>query len=427
MTGQKNDRPVLRASSKEFVVEKNAGGTEANDTIVRGIQRPKYNSTCYINAAIQALFHVQGFSSFLEGNVFNKDRHPLLLQLQKLLRHCRSTQGKKSMGGPFSNRDIIDCLNSRGISVNPKRQEDSTEFFERLVEEVADEARNGADWRSRMDINELLRANIACTVACKECGQGDIIDYTHTTVHLEHTQAGQTNTTISKKVHDLLRRKETRAMCTVCQRETRSESTFSYQMSDSLFLRVARNTWNTKKNRMERAEQRIYPEKSFDLRPENQGQKIRYNLTGGIVHRGSANAGHYLNFLLISHKWYEIDDERVSIVPEKEAIQQLEGHGVLIMYQKERESGKGEIKPNKAVSKVPSQDKKESKQKHTRTGTQARRPNRGGRRHRSFRPYGTRGSNKPKKEQKGQWGKTHVTERKEYYDPDRKCFYIPKP
>jgi ubiquitin C-terminal hydrolase len=80
-------------------------------------------------------------------------------------------------------------------------------------------------------------------------------------------------------------------------------------MSDSLFLRVARNTWNTRKNRMERAEQRIYPEKSFDLRPENQGQKIRYNLTGGIVHRGSANSGHYLNFLLISHKWYEIDDE----------------------------------------------------------------------------------------------------------------------
>ena len=76
MTGQKNDRPALRASSKEFVVKERIEGTEANDTIVRGIQRPKYSSTCYINAAIQALFHVRGFSNFLEGNSFNKDHHP---------------------------------------------------------------------------------------------------------------------------------------------------------------------------------------------------------------------------------------------------------------------------------------------------------------------------------------------------------------
>ena len=107
-------------------------------------------------------------------------------------------------------------------------------------------------------------------------------------------------------------------------------------MSESLFLRVARNTWNFKKNKMERTEQRIYPEKFFDLQPEHQRHKIRYNLTGGIVHGGGANSGHYLNVLLISRKWYEIDDEKVRIVPEKEAIQQLEGHGVLVMYQKER-------------------------------------------------------------------------------------------
>ena len=113
-TGQKNDRPALRASSKEFVVKKSIEGTEAIDSIVRGIQRPKYSSTCYINAAIQALFHVQGFSNFLESNSFNKDRHPLLLLLQKLHRHCRSTQGRESVNGPFSNREIIDCLNSKG-------------------------------------------------------------------------------------------------------------------------------------------------------------------------------------------------------------------------------------------------------------------------------------------------------------------------
>jgi ubiquitin C-terminal hydrolase len=345
------------------------------------------------------------------------------LQLQRLYRHCRSTQGGKSASGSSSNREIIDCLNSKGFGINPKRQEDSTEFFERLVEEVANETRSGAEWRSVVDVKELLRANIACTVACKGCGHGDVVDYTHTTVHLELAQAGQADTTISKKVHDLLRRKETTAMCAACRRETRSENTFSYQMSENLFLRVARNTWNSKKSRMERAEQRIRPERSFDLKSEHHGRKTRYSLTGGIIHRGGASSGHYLNVMLISRKWYEIDDEQVRTVSEKEAIQQLEGHGVLVMYQKERESNQGGFGSDDAVSGDTAQGKKRSKRKHAKAGVQAGQPTRGGRRHRFFRPYGARGYNKPGK---GQWEKNCVAGHKGYYDPDKKCFYIPK-
>jgi len=40
------------------------------------------------------------------------------------------------------------------------------------------------------------------------------------------------------------------------------------------------------------------------------------------------------------------------VVPEKEAIRQLEDQGVLVMYQKERELVEEEIKPSKVVSKV---------------------------------------------------------------------------
>jgi ubiquitin C-terminal hydrolase len=420
--GQRSAKPALRASSREFIVKGRGGGAEAGGTVVRGIQRPKYSSTCYVNAALQALFHVQGFSNFLEGHNFGKDRHPLLLQLQKLYHRCRSTQGGRSANGSSSNKEVIDCLNLKGININPKRQEDSTEFFERLVEEVASETRNDTEWRGVMDVKEMLRANIACTVACKTCGHGDVVDYTHTTVHLELTQAGQVDTTISRKVHDLLRRKETTAVCSACRQETRSENTFSYQMSESLFLRVARNTWNSKKGKMERAEQKVRPEKSFDLKSEHHGHKTRYSLTGGIVHRGGASSGHYLNVLLISRKWYEIDDEQVRIIPEDEAIRLLEGHGVLVMYQRERGSGGEGIRSSGAVSGA-TQGRERPKQEHARAGLQAKRPTRGGRRHRFFRPYGTRRSDKPRK---GQWGKSYVPDHKGYYDPDKKCFYIPK-
>jgi len=107
---------------------------------------------------------------------------------------------------------------------------------------------------------------------------------------------------------------------------------------------VARNTWNPKKDKMERVEQRINPEKSFDLKPEHQKNKARYNLIGGIIHKGGANSGHYLSVLLISQRWYQIDDANVSIIPVKLTIQQLESDRVLIMYQKTESSiiGKGQ-------------------------------------------------------------------------------------
>jgi len=189
-------------------------------------------------------------------------------------------------------------------------------------------------------------------------------------------------------------------------------------MPESLFLKVVRSTWNSRRNRMERTEQKVYPEKSFDLEPEHRGHKTRYNLTGGVVHKGGANSGHYLNVLLISQRWYEIDDERVRVIPEKEAIHQLEGHGVLVMYQKEREVNRNGANPNKAVD-----GEKGSKRKYTKTEAQAGQSTGGGRRHR-FRPYRAKGS---KRSNKGQWRKTRVAEHKGYYDPDRKCFYIPRP
>jgi hypothetical protein len=194
-------------------------------------------------------------------------------------------------------------------------------------------------------------------------------------------------------------------------------------MSESLFLKVARNTWDVKKNKMERTEQKIYPEKSFDLQPEHQGHKMRYNLTGGIIHRGGANSGHYLNILCISGKWYEIDDEKARTVPEKEAIQQVGSHGVLIMYQRERGTSKDWTRPGRTASKLTAQNKKGTKQKHTGTGTQARQPTGGSRRHRYFRPYKT---GKPNRARREQWGEKYAKEHKGYYDPDKKCFYIPK-
>ena len=45
------------------------------------------------------------------------------------------------------------------------------------------------------------------------------------------------------------------------------------------------------------------------------------------MHRGSALAGHYFAYIkdLHTHKWYKFDDERVTKVEEKEAVEGMFG------------------------------------------------------------------------------------------------------
>jgi hypothetical protein len=93
------------------------------------------------------------------------------------------------------------------------------------------------------------------------------------------------------------------------------------------------------------------------------------------------------------------------------------------LYQRERGIGKEGTRHGGAANKVVAQGKKGSKQKHTGTETQASQPTGGSRRHRFFRPYKTR---KPNKARREQWEETYAKEHKGYYDPDKKCFYIPK-
>ena len=333
---------------------------EANNIKVQGIQRLKYSSTCYINAAVQALFSIQEFSDLLESNQLDKSNHPLIFQLQKLYQHCRLSSRQKHASKDLSNKELIDCLNSKKMKIIPERQEDSAEFFENLVEEITNElGKKNTGLMNVPDIKELLKANLVCTVSCKECENGYIIDHAHLIVHLENSKGYQTETTTASKLKELLQAKDKTARCTKCLRETHSKSTFNYGFSKYLCLKIARNTWNSKKNRMERIEQNIKPEKFLEIKFDYQKTKTCYGLIGGIMHKGSANSGHYLNILKISHKWYEIDDAKVTAISESEAIRQLESYGVLVMYQEEEKSeGEQNLSPKLNITKRNEEDEK---------------------------------------------------------------------
>jgi len=99
---------------------------------------------------MQTLFEIQEFSDFLRDNQLDKMQCALLFQFQKLYHHCRPSTGSKTTKQQMPNKELLDCLKANNIKINPKRQEDSIEFFKRIIEETTKKLENPPEnWLAR--------------------------------------------------------------------------------------------------------------------------------------------------------------------------------------------------------------------------------------------------------------------------------------
>jgi len=462
-------RPTLQ-SGKPFESVRNENGV-----VVQGIQRTK--STCYINAAIQALFTIQEFTQFIKENRFDRNNHPLLHKLQRLHHHCRQNPPQISTKQYTSNQELINCLNQKKkMNIDSKKQEDSIEFFEKIIKEIQKEMMikvAGITWKKKPDILNLLQTNLFEIIRCQRCRNERVVDYSHITLRLENNLIEQTNT-INQTLQELLLARNRTSLCPTCSREDTSSSTFSYEFSKYLCIKLPRNIWNNKNSKTERVLQKIRPDESLDIETESQSKKTHYNLMGGIVHEGGANYGHYINIINTCNNWYRIDDDNVTKILKEDAIQNLADNGVLIIYQEEQglTEKKGVEKKNdtpktdsvrdSSASKIkPDEDNfSHNKLNHNKNDST---PNNkltysNDLQSRSFfQPSDKKKRHKPKKKwwkkiyikkadanthnnspensfngqrvrnKRGIWKKKYIRKQeKRYYDADKNCYYIPR-
>jgi len=173
---------------------------------------------------------------------------------------------------------------------------------------------------------------------------------------------------------------------------------------------------------MERLWHKIKPEKVLSVKIDPKKEKNLYCLVGGITHLGGANSGHYLSILSVSGVWYEINDARVKEITDTEALQSLENNGVLLLYKRSSRSKKGSLVNGKGSGgEVPPRGNAQASQTSHKSENETRGPAPGERRQRFPQPKGTKKAFRPKR---SQGRKPEVF--KGYYDPDKKCYYIPK-
>jgi len=360
------------------------------------------------------------------------------------------------------------------LGLNLGNQEDSTEFFGNLVEEIEGELKNpkGLNWRGKPGLRNLLWAGLTEFTVCKECKEQNWTNNSGTVVRLEIDQLGQGTSTIAEELHKVLHPRDKPSPCGQCKRTTnKSVSAPSQELSDYFCLNVPRKAWNSKTGKMERLKHKLRPEKVLSVKIGPKKAESLYSLTGGIVHLGEANSGHYLNILNISGVWFEVSDAKVKEITDSEALQNLESNGVLLLYMrslspKATETTKNEIKSasepqtfiktldiaqKHAINKIKKSqsqvkglksNKKSlkvepifaSNRRQTQLKEHIQAPP--GRRKNENKtgktePLGGRQrfpqlkrTGKALKSRCSQWKKIYIP--KGYYDPDRGCYYIPK-
>jgi len=280
------------------------------------------------------------------------------------------------------------------------------------------------NWKGKPGLRNLLWASLTEFTVCKECREQNWMNNSGTVVRLEIDQRGQNASTIATELHKVLHPKDKPSPCGQCKHATnKSVSTPSQELSDYLCLNIPRKVWNTKTNKMERLRHKIKPEKVLNIKVDLKKAKSLYSLAGGIIHLGEANSGHYLSILNASGAWYEIYDARVNEITDAEALQSLESNGVLLLYRRSLSPKKTEVvKGGSKGRRMPLEAHAQAPQKRLRNENKTRKPNPVGLRQRFPQLKGTEKAFKS-----GGTLRRDTCIPKGYYDPDKKCYYIPRP
>ena len=422
----KQEKPILNPSSIEY--KHNQNEIKKQNIYIQGIQR--IQSTCYINTAIQTILDISEFSNFLMENKFKYKDTPLLIELKTLYIHCRTH--KDSINRSVSNKNIIECLKNKKIYINPKEQNDSTEFLETLISKTQEELNsllNNNLCKNIPDIEKLTNTFIIESSICQKCNNERFNDQSHLMINLK-SDGSQNETTIDEKLKETFSEHNEKVFCTKCKTMTQKLNKYNFGLSNYLFIKISRNKWNNYIKKLERAYTRIHPNKILNIKQEHNPITTEFGLTGGITHIGNGNTGHYKYITKINNIWYEINDSQTNSMTENEAIDQLEQNGILITYKINKDSTNQITQDTKEIQKshelikhkkVSNNIKLSNKMPNWNKTDAFIQPIQAGRQSRIKNTY--RRINYAKET----YRKIYIKKpNNSYFDPDRNCFYIRK-
>jgi ubiquitin C-terminal hydrolase len=259
---------------------------------------------------------MQDLNEFLQQNFISKLYHPLLFQIKLLHSACRTEKiTSQAYHGTTTNWQLINCLKKeKNMKINIFQQGDSIEFLHNLIEEINKEL-NGKtknrNWRNVPDFDKLLLSQKYEMNMCTVCNQESLVDLSDLTLELITTNQLKIIDTVSGALKLSLNEKTQNIPCSYCKKNTKTISNYSQQLPKYLWLKISRNRFNQRTKKLERTNHRITPEKNIITSDAKSKSRKAYTLTGGIIHNGGANSGHYTYITYQNNDWFIISDDKV--------------------------------------------------------------------------------------------------------------------
>lgn len=328
-----NENKNDRGSSKDSRILKS---WLPSDRSPIGLQN--HSVTCYMNAAMQALFHIPAVAHYLRDVAAGKYKSTVspksvTVELASLYeRLC--TSGKK---GAIYPSKMIRRLQDINFVMSPMEQEDSHEYYMSLIGRLQeDSVPKGQKLRSSI-MHDIFGGNLNQQVTCKTCGHVSTTNQDFYDIPVSFTKK------IKKYGGDLYRLEDSITdffspeLITV---DKRQKSGYTCEKCKNLTSAVKINhiaeapeylTIHFKRFKFQGSvsqkikEPMLYP-KELDLTRysmDKNGEPFKYRLIAIIAHAGrTASSGHYVALCRQpDNTWAEYDDELVSGIRKESQLQ----------------------------------------------------------------------------------------------------------
>lgn len=288
--------------------------------------------TCYMNSAIQTLFHVPAMAYYLQ-NVFNDVYRDTLcaksVTRDIALLHQRVTDpcARKQT---FTPRQVIKRLNDINPLMSEWQQEDSHEYFMSLLGRLQeDSVPKGQKLKSSI-IHEMFGGTFLQTVECHQCGHKSEThqDFFDIQVSIDKAELKYTNkSTLEGSLRhyfepSIISKTDTEGYdCEKCKKSTNATTNVRIEHPPE-YLVVSVKRYKYSNNAICGSSQKIKnhlqitPQLEMSQFTQDTDEPVRYQLLSFVSHEGrSASSGHYIAHCLQNDgSWAMYDDDFVKTI-----------------------------------------------------------------------------------------------------------------
>ena len=229
----------------------------------------------------------------------------------------------------YSPKSMVANIRQVGKQFHKSRQEDAHEYLVQLLDCMHEEilklhsvkTSEGKIAETTL-ISRIFGGYLCNEMKCSKCSHSSKTYnyYQHLSLDINNGVSSINNSLKSfTKIETLTQGNEW--LCEKCKQKVKATKQLTIsQLSNVMILHLKRFSYGNMNGKVSK-------HIDFDLEQyftEQNGLKVKYNLTGIVVHHGnSTHSGHYIAFVKAPNgQWYEMDDSSVSVCQTKRLLQQ---------------------------------------------------------------------------------------------------------